>query len=239
MLRKLYFALRINSSRKYLDDFVREAAASLPEGAMVLDAGAGICPYQHYFSHVKYETADFCQVDKRYGQIDYVCDLSDIPVEDSRYDVVLLTQVLEHLPEPRTILKEMRRILKPGGKLWCSAPLFCEEHETPYDFFRYTQFGFSHVLESARFKIERIQWLEGYLGTLSYQMEAAARSLPIRPKHYGSGLVGVAFAPIAICLKLVCLALSLAFARLDLRHKYVASGHCKNYLAIGVKKSEQ
>jgi SAM-dependent methyltransferase len=106
----------------------------------VLDAGAGDSPYRERFAHVQYESADFERVPgKRYAASDYVCDLAAIPVEDHRYDLVLLSQVLEHLPEPGAVLAELRRVLKPGGTIWASAPLFYEEHEVPYDFFRYTQ----------------------------------------------------------------------------------------------------
>jgi ubiquinone/menaquinone biosynthesis C-methylase UbiE len=50
-----------------------------------------------------------------YGAIDYVCDLANIPVEEKRYDLVLLTQVLVHIPEPMQVLNKIHRILKDGG----------------------------------------------------------------------------------------------------------------------------
>jgi len=53
-------SLEIDSSRKYLDDFAKEAASSISPGALVLDAGAGSCLYKHHFSHKGYESADFC-----------------------------------------------------------------------------------------------------------------------------------------------------------------------------------
>ena len=60
-----------------------------------LDAGAGQCMYSPHFAPHQYETADFCQVEKRYGHIDHVCDLTAIPVEDGRFDLVLCSQVLD------------------------------------------------------------------------------------------------------------------------------------------------
>ncbi|MHC4805510.1 MAG: hypothetical protein ACYTBX_04500 [Planctomycetota bacterium] len=82
MIKKFIASAIINSSRNYLDDFAKEAALSVPEGALVLDAGAGHCPYKHHFSDATYESADFCEVDKKYGDITYVCDLTSVPVED-------------------------------------------------------------------------------------------------------------------------------------------------------------
>lgn len=236
MLKRSFRRLRFNSSRKYLSDFVSEAAASLPRGALVLDAGAGDCPYKHLFAKACYESADFCQVDKQYGEITYVCDLTNIPVEDSRYDLVLLTQVLEHVPEPQDILREMHRVLKPGGELWVSAPLFFAEHEIPYDFYRYTQFGLGHLLRSAGFIPKRIEWLEGYYGTWAYQLETASIALPLHPKHYGGGLVGSISAVMVLLVKPLFLLLSVVFSRLDVRQKHTASGQCKNYAAVAVKE---
>ena len=132
----------------------------------MLDAGSGRAPYRDLFTHARYETADFLAVKgKTYTEQDYVCDLADIPVEDARFDHVLLTQVLEHIPEPRLVLAELHRVLKPGGTLWLTAPLFYAEHEKPYDFYRYTQFGLRHLLEGAGFAVREVEWMEGYLGT--------------------------------------------------------------------------
>ena len=118
---------------------------------------------------------------KKYRQPDYVCDLVAIPVEDARFDHVVCTQVLEHLPEPLRVIAELGRVLKPGGTLWLSAPLFYAEHEKPYDFFRYTRTAWA-LLEDAGFEVGEIAWLEGYFGTLSYQVRVAGRALPTGPR---------------------------------------------------------
>lgn len=230
-------SVRPNSSREYLRAFVEEAAASVSDGALVLDAGAGDCRYQTMFSRARYESADFCQVDKAYGEITYVCDLADIPAESSRYDLVLLTQVLEHIEDPQAVLAEMYRILKPSGQLWMSAPLFFAEHEVPYDFYRYTQYGLRYLLETTGFAIKRLDWLEGYYGTLSYQLATAATALPLKPEFYGGGLIGLATGGAMLVVKPLVLLLSIWFSRLDLRQKNVRSGYCKNYTVVAMKGS--
>jgi len=72
-------------------------------------------------------------------QTTYVCDVTDrIPVEDGRFGHLLFSQTLEHLKEPALALRELNRVLAPGGVLLCTVPLFYEEHEQPHDYFRYT-----------------------------------------------------------------------------------------------------
>jgi SAM-dependent methyltransferase len=225
-----------NSSRTYLHRFLARAGATVQPGQLVLDAGSGRAPYRDLFAHARYETADFVAVKgKKYAEQDYVCDLAAIPVEDARFDHVLLTQVLEHIPEPPTVLAELHRVLKPGGMLWLTAPLFYAEHEKPYDYFRYTQFGLRHLLEGAGFAVEEIDWMEGYLGTLSYQARVLSRSLPSTRGDYGGGLRGLALATTAKLSKRAARRAADGLASLDLRYKIVGKGLPKNYQVVARK----
>lgn len=206
----------VNSSRIYLERWVAEAARQgQGKHFRVLDAGSGIGPYRDLFDDVSYESADF----KPFPQLTYECDLTSIPVEDGRFDLVLCTQTLEHVPDPLTVLQEFHRVVKPGGQVWLSAPLFFEEHGVPYDFYRYTRYGYEHLATEAGFDVREIDWLEGYYATLSYQLRTAARHLSL------------AFLP----LRLVFLLLARMFASLDLRHKVTDRGICKNYRVVLVK----
>jgi SAM-dependent methyltransferase len=211
-------------------------ARSIPEGATLLDAGAGRSPYRPLFAHTRYESADFEQVDKEYADSTYVCDLRRIPVEDHRFDAIVFNQVMEHVPEPKEVLLELNRVLKPGGRMICSAPLFYQEHEQPYDFFRYTQFGLRHLFAETGFEVERLDWLEGYFGTVGYQCKCMAKYLPLHPRDLGGGLVGIAFIPVVAGLKLVFFSCSVLFHQLEVRTKYTRGGHPKNYVAV-VRKS--
>jgi SAM-dependent methyltransferase len=227
-----------NSSRARLQIANAAFAAEVPAGSMVLDAGAGEAPYEPLFRHANYEAADFARVPgKKYSSQTYICDLASIPVEDARYDFVVFNQVMEHLPDPLLVLNELKRVLKPGGRMIYSAPFFYEEHEKPYDFYRYTQFGVRHLFDKAGFAVEKLEWLEGYFGSLGYQLGLAASYLPHRPTDYGGGLLGAIQALLAIPLKLQMRFLGKYFHRLEMRHKYTKRGFPKNYVAIVRKNS--
>jgi SAM-dependent methyltransferase len=222
----------INSSRYWLRQENMAFAALVPSGALVLDAGAGDGPYKSLFDHARYESADFEQVDKPYQKSTYVCDLQNIPVEDSRFDFVIFNQVMEHLPEPKLVLAELYRVLKTGGKMIYTGPLFYEEHEQPYDFYRYTQFGLRYLMESTGYTIDRIDWLEGYFGTVGYQLNTMGRYLPYKPKDINSSITGYGLAPVMMILKLVFLSCSVFFHRLDIHVKFKSKGYPKNYIAL-------
>ena len=119
-----------------------------------------------------------------------------------------------------------------------TGPLFFEEHEVPYDFYRYTQFAVHHLFTTTGFRIERLDWLEGYFGTVAYQLDGMARYLPWQPRALGEGLRGLALAPLMGLLKLGCGVLSVLFHRLELRTKFTGRGYPKNYIAIVRKPAD-
>jgi SAM-dependent methyltransferase len=224
-----------NSSRTWLRRENMAFAETVPAGSRVLDAGAGDQPYRKHFDHCEYEAADFEKVDRSYAKSTYVCDLSAIPVPDAHFDAILFNQVMEHLPEPLNVLRELHRVLKPGGRMICTAPLFFEEHETPYDFYRYTQFAWKHLLGKAGFKIETLGWMEGYLSTVAYQLQTAARYLPSSPKDVAPGILGWIFAPLLLACRVSFHILARLFHFLDERQRFTKRGYPKNYVVVAQK----
>lgn len=239
MIKNYFNKLYSNSSRFYLEEWVKKAATSLPPGSLVLDAGAGDCPYKPLFHEMKYESADFCQIENaQYGEITYVCDLSLIPVEDARYDLVLCTQVLLQLTDPLTVLKELHRVLKPGGFLWISSSLYYPELGTTYDYTRFTKFGFDLILKRAGFQVHEIDWLEGYYGTLGFQLKIAANALPISPFSSKNQLLSYFTSMLNLFIKPIFFLLAIYFDKIDTHLKYTQRGHCKNYRIVAIKPLE-
>ena len=141
-----------NERASILDHMLR-VADELAPGSHVLDVGAGEQPYRELFSHVDYVTSDWANsVHPGAHQVDIVAPADDLPVEDGSFDAVINTQVLEHVPEPGKVLAELFRVLRPGGRAYITLPLAWELHEEPYDFYRYTRYGISHLLREAGFE---------------------------------------------------------------------------------------
>jgi SAM-dependent methyltransferase len=232
-LRPLIDRLLPNSSRVYLRRYNAGFASETEPGMRVLDAGAGEQPYRSLFSHAVYESADFELVDKPYARSTYVCDLAAIPVEDERFDRIIFNQVLEHLPEPMPVLRELHRTLKPGGAMICTCPFFYEEHEKPYDFYRYTQFAHRYLFAKAGFEIERLEWMEGYFGTIAYQLQGMALHIPGSPgAYFHRPWWPVVFWPLALFVKAAAALLAANFYRMDIACKITDRGYPKNYVLI-------
>jgi SAM-dependent methyltransferase len=141
------------------DRWVEQQARQIKAGSCVLDVGAGSCPYRKFFLGCDYKAHDFSRLPpnqllggKGYGTIDYESDILSIPVPDAHFDVVLCTEVLEHVPEPIRAVNEFARILKPGGRLILTAPLGSGIHQKPFHYYGgYTPFWYDKFLAEAGF----------------------------------------------------------------------------------------
>jgi SAM-dependent methyltransferase len=152
-------------------EFVMEAARATPPGARVADVGAGDAPFRELFGHARYATLDWAEsVHEGAAGADIVASADAIPVRDGGFDVVLFTQVLEHVPDPARVLSELHRILAGGGRLYLTAPLVWELHEMPHDYYRYTSEGLRHLLEAAGFGSVEVEARNDCFTTLAQLM---------------------------------------------------------------------
>ena len=138
--------------RMLVDEFVARSAKDIPPKARILDAGAGECRYAFAFAHCNYVACDRAVGDAtwNYKRINVVADLESIPFKPETFDAVLSANVLEHIGEPGTALRDIATVLKPGGRLYMSVPFLGDPiHQEPYDFFRYTEYGLRHLIQKA------------------------------------------------------------------------------------------
>jgi SAM-dependent methyltransferase len=120
----------------------------------VLDYGCGGSPYRSLFPNSVYHRADYIEIEGLDFKISEDAKLSDVP--DDSYDIVLSTQVLEHVRRPENYLLEAKRILKPDGKLILTTHGVFYDHACPYDFRRWTADGLSLILDDAGFSKREI-----------------------------------------------------------------------------------
>ena len=128
---------------------VQRARLSVPcEVPTILDIGCGHRPYSDLFEKSNYIGLDHGTDDT---SPDVVGDGMRLPICSGAVDIVFSTQVIEHVPNPGLMIRECYRVLKPGGYLILTGPFYWPLHEEPFDFHRFTKYGFAHYLSEAGF----------------------------------------------------------------------------------------
>lgn len=217
-----------DAGRWHVTRFVQAAARALPPGARVLDAGAGECAYKPLFVHCRYTGVDLAVGESRwtYRNLDAIATLDQLPFAAASFDAVLSTQTLEHLSRPQESVTEFFRVLRPGGRLFLTAPMAHMEHQAPYDFFRYTSYGLRTLAERAGFAPGHvvISPFGGMFTRWAYELPHAIDVFPAsglperRPNPAGIALLPVKAA--AFGLIRLTQVLLLALDRFDRRRDY-------------------
>ena len=119
----------------------------------VLDIGCGNKPYEKKISGLvdKYIGCDIVQ--SNLNKVDIITPADNIPLESNTFDTVISTQTIEHVENHQGLVYEAYRLLKPGGYFILSGPFNWQLHEEPYDFFRFSKYGFELILKKAGFEL--------------------------------------------------------------------------------------
>lgn len=121
----------------------------------LMDFGCGAKPYKSLFPNTEYIGIDFESPGHPHinEQIDMFYDGKHIPFPDNHFDSIFTTEVFEHVFNLPDILKELNRVLKPGGQILITCPFAICEHEVPNDYARYTSFAMKDMLEKNGFEV--------------------------------------------------------------------------------------
>lgn len=166
---------------------------------VVLDLACGESPFRKYFPNAR----QYVRVDRDPLDAEVIGgDMRCIPMPELSVDTVLLCQAITDVSDPANVLKEVRRTLRPGGKLIVFESMCYPEHDAPHDYFRLMPEGLRVIAESAGFQMLECIRLGGLFTRFaslwnSCLMGGVMRYRVLRP----IGLFGVALA------NLVCYAM--------------------------------
>lgn len=111
---------------------------------------------------------------------DIQADISErIPCDDECVDTVLLTDVLEHVAEPLTTMREAARVLRCHGKVIIGVPFYYWIHEEPHDYCRYTEFALRRLCQSSGLEVV---YLDAYGGIPEVLLDLTAKTIGYLPR---------------------------------------------------------
>jgi SAM-dependent methyltransferase len=184
-----------------LRDGVQQAlhahAASPRPGARALDVGCGGQPFRNDLEGLGYRYAGLDVEQNADGSVDHVGPIDGVlPAslgDGPAFDLVLCTEVLEHVSDWHSAFRNLASLLLPGGTLIITCPFFYPLHEQPIDYWRPTPhamrlFGCAAGLSPVSATAAGDAW--DVLGTLLGHtgIVAAQRRLPDRVLARGARL---------------------------------------------------
>ena len=152
--------------------FTRRCLAAVSKFAKgrLLDIGCGNKPYEKILEGKITEYIGCDIIQSNLNKVDVLCAANNIPLENSSFDTVFSTQTIEHVEDHQGLVNEAYRLLKPGGFFIVSGPLYWHLHEEPYDFFRFTKYGFKYIFEKAGFEMVEVNSNGGMWATTGQSM---------------------------------------------------------------------
>lgn len=173
--------------------WIKKTLQKIPRESRILDAGAGEQQYKKFCAHLRYTSQDFARYDgtgdkkglqtgtRNHAGLDIISDITSIPRPDRYFGAILCVEVLEHLPDPLSALKEFSRLLRKGGYLILTAPFNSLTHYSPYHFYTgFNRYFYTTHLSKLGFHILEINANGNYFEYLAQEL----RRLPIISKSY-------------------------------------------------------
>lgn len=161
----------------------------------LLDIGCGKMPYKKMIQEVakidRYIGVDIeNKIYQNFIKPDFYWDGKKLPFENDNYNSGMLIEVLEHVPNPEDVLKEINRVINNKGVLLITVPFLWTLHDVPNDEYRYTPFALKRMLKNTGYKIIEMESFGGWNASLASVLALyARRSLTGRKKIYASKLL--------------------------------------------------
>ena len=141
------------------------------EDGLILDCGAGL-RNDYYDNVVNFEI-------KPYPSTDVIGMGENLPFKNNSFDAVLSLNVLEHVKDPFACAKEISRVLKPGGKLYCVAAFMQPFHAYPSHYFNMTPEGMNLLFEDQlEIDLRKVLPSGHPIFSLTWYLQSWVRALP-------------------------------------------------------------
>lgn len=152
---------------------------------LLLDIGCGEMPYRRLILELNKKIERYIGLDiinplyQQSCKPDLFWDGKSIPLADCSVNCAIATELFEHVTDIETTLKEIRRVLKPGGDLFFTVPFLWPLHDTPHDEYRYTPFSLRRHIQNSGFEQIQLQALGGWDASLAQMMGLWVRRSPM------------------------------------------------------------
>ena len=124
--------------RYFVDRFHFQNVPSIAPGSRVLDLGGEKIQKRGQFDIERFDLSVIYVNFSVTKQPDVQADAALLPFVDGSFDAAICSELLEHVPDPVAVLRQVHRVLHKGGVLLISVPFLHRIHGDPSDYGRYT-----------------------------------------------------------------------------------------------------
>lgn len=132
--------------KKYIKKFAQQIEVDQP---VILDIGSATAPYKSLFTFKDYISID---IDAQRGDINIIGNILNLPIRENAIDVVICTEVLEHVNDTEKAFLQINRVCKKEGYLILTIPFLIGVHDS-IDFYRFTETALRKLLTAYGFEI--------------------------------------------------------------------------------------
>lgn len=163
--RKLIWDIKYTYRRFSVDSFYLKVAPTWNRNSICIDVGGKKTHKKGDFIIENYiNNPIYVNIDPKVTP-DIVCDACNMPFQNDYADILICSEMIEHVEEPVEVIKEMYRVLKPGGKIFICVPFSMHIHGLPCDYGRYTEVWWQSQIERIGFSNIEIARQGGYYAT--------------------------------------------------------------------------
>jgi SAM-dependent methyltransferase len=175
------FSQEYIESRRRHELFQEIISAESGSEWIVLDVGGKKTPYKRHFEG---RFAEYYAIDLSLEKgVSLISDGHNLAIRDLSADIVVCTQVLEHVKDPFGFVHEIWRVLRPGGRLYLTVPAFYPIHGGPYDAWRFLPDGINFLLGAFSKVTLRSEY--GTVGTLFRTLNVYIEMIASRLSWFG------------------------------------------------------
>lgn len=135
---------------------------------LVIDIGGGKLPYNSTFFSDLYVSLD---IEKRDENLDVLGDICHLPFKDCSVDLILCTEVIEHVSDTLLAFQELKRVVKSDGHIIITIPFMIGQHDT-VDYYRFTSKGLEKLLTDTGLEIVKINKRGGIFSCIGSMLTA-------------------------------------------------------------------
>lgn len=146
-------------TRPFINAFLKKYSTN----AVILDIGASGNDHREYFPHRTTLDVDASK------KPDVVGDAHNLPFKDESFEMVACSEMLEHADSPQKVIDEIRRVLKPGGRVVLTTRFAFPVHDAPHDYWRFTPYGLRKLF--AEFEVIEVATDGGPFYAIAVQLQ--------------------------------------------------------------------